>query len=622
MKFSHKVVAASSVMLLLTLTLLSTQQYFTMRSEIETQVNSSVEEIVSGVRNTVSKDLSGSKALAQYVTELVQVDIDPRSVADVLRQRALAKSFILVGFGYDKDGSYVGSDPSWNPGATWDPRVRPWYRDAKNAGKLTITAPYADSATGEILISIATPVNYRGQFSGAIFFDVSLVSLAELVNQVSLFDAGYLFIVSDDGTTVAHPEARFNGEPMSAFLPNVRISRDVQEVRINNQDYQLRFVPIPGETWSVGVLLDESIAFAAVDDLRRSALIYSLLALVVSTLILSFVIRILMRPLDTLNDAIQDVASGQGDLTKRLDTNTDYEFARLASGFNRFTETLQQLIKESKQIGQQIMHSTESTAHGLQASTEAMQSQMHEVEQLATAMNEMAATAMNVASNAQGAASAAQEADNATEQGSEVVSHTTEAINSLALRIDQAVEEVKQLESATSNIETILKVINDIADQTNLLALNAAIEAARAGESGRGFAVVADEVRTLAQRTQQSTTEIRSMIEQLQVGSSSVAGAMRQSKDTATETVAKASEANDALLRIRQAIQQISDMNMQIASAAEEQSLVAEEINTNTVKIKDLSVQVSDTASQSNQQMQEQLEDVRRQEAVMNKFIV
>ncbi|WP_217519324.1 methyl-accepting chemotaxis protein [Vibrio metschnikovii] len=622
MKFSHKVVAASSVMLLLTLTLLSTQQYFTMRSEIETQVNSSVDEIVSGVRNTVSKDLSGSKALAQYVTELVQVDIDPRSVADVLRQRALAKSFILVGLGYDKDGSFVGSDPSWNPGATWDPRVRPWYRDAKNAGQLTITAPYADSATGEILISIATPVNYRGQFSGAIFFDVSLVSLAELVNQVSLFDAGYLFIVSDDGTTVAHPEARFNGEPMSAFLPNVRISRDVQEVRINNQDYQLRFVPIPGETWSVGVLLDESIAFAAVDDLRRSALIYSLLALVVSTLILSFVIRILMRPLDTLNDAIQDVASGQGDLTKRLDTNTDYEFARLASGFNRFTETLQQLIKESKQIGQRIMHSSESTAEGLLTSTEAMQSQMHEVEQLATAMNEMAATAMNVAGNAQGAASAAQDADNATQQGSEVVSHTTEAINSLALRIDQAVEEVKQLESATSNIETILKVINDIADQTNLLALNAAIEAARAGESGRGFAVVADEVRTLAQRTQQSTTEIRSMIEQLQVGSSSVAGAMRQSKDTATETVAKASEANDALLRIRQAIQQISDMNMQIASAAEEQSLVAEEINTNTVKIKDLSVQVSDTASQSNQQMQEQLEDVRRQEAVMNKFIV
>lgn len=251
-----------------------------------------------------------------------------------------------------------------------------------------------------------------------------------------------------------------------------------------------------------------------------------------------------------------------------------------------------------------------------------MRTQLEELEQLATAMHEMAVTSTEVANNAQGAAAAAREGDEATLDGSKVVNETTMSIDMLSARIDQAVEEVKGLESATANIETILKVINDIADQTNLLALNAAIEAARAGESGRGFAVVADEVRTLAQRTQQSTTEIRNMIEQLQVGASSVSSAMNESKTTAVDAVDKAKSANSALNRIRDAIQAISDMNIQIASAAEEQSLVAEEINTNTVKIKDLSTQVAQSAEEANVAMQVQTENVREQDALMNKFIV
>ncbi|MDA0128486.1 methyl-accepting chemotaxis protein [Vibrio sp. MarTm2] len=622
MKFSHKIVAASSALLLATVTLLTLQQYYTVKSEIRSQVTSSVNEIVDGVRDTTGAEINGRKAIAAYATSMLEVDLSPDAIEAVLTRPVVKETFLLAGLGFEKDGSNINNDPSWNPGPTWDPRVRPWYIDAKNSGKLIITAPYADSATGEILVSIATPVRDNGQFIGAIFYDVSLAALAELVNRVQLFNAGYVFIVSGDGTTIAHPKTELNGAPMRDFLGDAQIKEEPQQVMLDGKQFTLDFSKVSGEDWYIGVILDEEVAYQSLADLRNSSIVYSIIALVVSVFLLLLLIRVLMKPLDTLNDAIQDVASGQGDLTKRLDTKTDKEFSVLASGFNDFTGTLQQLITQSKAIGSEILRGSEMTSMGLQESAAAMQDQLHELEQLATAMHEMATTSGEVANNAQGAAAAAKEADDATSLGTSVVSDTTGAIDNLSQKIDEAVEEVKVLESATDNIETILKVINDIADQTNLLALNAAIEAARAGESGRGFAVVADEVRTLAQRTQESTTEIRNMIEQLQAGASSVANAMNMSKSTATDAVARAQEANVALNSIRDAIQRISDMNIQIASAAEEQSLVAEEINNNTVKIKDLSTQVADAAENANIAMQAQTENIREQDSILNKFTV
>ncbi|HHJ3198048.1 TPA: methyl-accepting chemotaxis protein [Vibrio parahaemolyticus] len=623
MKFRHKVVTASSILLLITVSLLSTQQVMTIRSQTQEHINSSIKEILTSVSNTVQSEMNAKKDLARSITEIIELSPNDRTyVKDILEKPTPKSSFLAIGFGYESNGFVIENDDGWDAGPDYDPRQRPWFIAAKNKGDLVVTDPYVDASSKNVIISVGTPVKQNGQFLAGMFYDLELTTLSDLVNQVNLFDAGYLFLVTDDGTTIAHPQSKYNGEKLNSYLPQVDLNKATQHIEVDNNPYMVSLTHIPSENWYVGAIIDETAAYSVVGELRNSAIIYSIIAVLASVIALTLLIRTLMRPLDTLNTAIKDVASGKGDLTQRLETDTDQEFSELAKNFNTFMENLQQQIIESKSISDQILTGTQITAEGARDSAGAIQTQLQELEQLATAMHEMSVTATEVANNAQGAASAAKEADQATIEGSSVVSESTQTINMLSDSIDLAVEEVQVLESATANIETILKVINDIADQTNLLALNAAIEAARAGESGRGFAVVADEVRTLAQRTQESTTEIRSMIEQLQSGASSVASAMHQSKGSAVEAVEKADLANDALQRIRDAIQRISDMNLQIASAAEEQSLVAEEINNNTVNIKDLSTQVADSANRTNEAMQSQHDNVRKQDEILNRFTV
>lgn len=623
MRFSQKIVTASSFLLFITIGLLSIKQVFTIDTTMHSLIGTSLKEMVQATRNTVDAKLDGKKSLAQAVGEsLALAPFDKAHIKEVLESSKLKNEFLAVGYAYDSDGSMIENDDNWVPGADYDPRVRPWYKGPKAERKLVVTAPYLDMASKKIIISIGVPIYHQNQFVAGMFFDIELSGLADLINSVNLFDAGNLFLVTADGMTIAHPDVDNNGAKLETYLPGLTIKEGPQPYQLDGKDYVIDFEKVNSEHWFVGAIVDKSVAFAAIDDMTMSSILYGLLGVVVSIVLLTLLIKFLMRPLSTLNAAIQDVASGQGDLTKRIDTNTDKEFAELADGFNRFSETLQKQISQSKAIGAEILQNSEKSVIGAQQSADAMRSQLMELEQLATAMHEMSVTAGDVANNAQGAASAAKDAENATEEGSKVVSETTLSIDALSARIDQAVEEVQGLETATSNIETILKVINDIADQTNLLALNAAIEAARAGESGRGFAVVADEVRTLASRTQQSTTEIRSMIEQLQAGASSVAAAMNESKHTAISAVDNSQAANIALQSIREAIARITDMNTQIAAASEQQSLVAEEINTNTVKIKDLSTQVAESAEHSNMNMQIQIENVRDQDAILNKFIV
>ncbi|WP_442963637.1 methyl-accepting chemotaxis protein [Pseudomonas sp. ES3-33] len=273
-----------------------------------------------------------------------------------------------------------------------------------------------------------------------------------------------------------------------------------------------------------------------------------------------------------------------------------------------------------KSSSQQVRESTATTSSAADQAANRVQIQLQELDQLSTAMQEMASTAEDVARSAQAAAVAAITANEETEDGVALVSKSTGAIKRLAEEMDSTGHAINELSTLSQSIESIVAVITSIADQTNLLALNAAIEAARAGESGRGFAVVADEVRSLASRTQQSTQEIRLMIDQLQTGVKHAQVRMQQSRDTASKTAGDAYAANETLERIREAIYRINDMNLQIAAAAEEQSATTEEINRNTTNIRDISLEVFGGAEKQVRQCSEMGEHVGEQDRLLSRF--
>ncbi|UVM52385.1 methyl-accepting chemotaxis protein [Pseudomonas sp. B21-015] len=287
----------------------------------------------------------------------------------------------------------------------------------------------------------------------------------------------------------------------------------------------------------------------------------------------------ILRPLNLMKANLDDIAAGEGDLTRRLTITSQDELGELAGSFNRFVDKIHGLVRQITEMTSQLTGLVNQVSDQAQRSDQAMERQRHETDQVATAINEMSAAAQEVAKSAQNAAVAAQQTDEEGQAAKRVVAGSIVKIHALVNDIRSSGVSLDSLQKDVSSIVSVLGVIRSIAEQTNLLALNAAIEAARAGEAGRGFAVVADEVRALASRTQISTQEIQGMIDRLQAGTQSAVESMRRSSEAGDGTSAQANEAGASLDAMAQLIGTINSMNAQIASAAEEQTAVAEEIN-------------------------------------------
>nr|WP_285862060.1 methyl-accepting chemotaxis protein [Pseudomonas sp. BGr12]MDL2420811.1 methyl-accepting chemotaxis protein [Pseudomonas sp. BGr12] len=509
-------------------------------------------------------------------------------------------------------------------------------------------APYKVGDKVVMLASFVEPIMIDGQFQGIAGADLSVNFIQELLNAADrqLYDgAGELALVSGNGRLVAFTKdpGKFGEKASDALDASVattlsQLAGETLHYKVNQQAGRIElYLPFKiantDARWTLLLELPVSAVMADVNKLqdelsaqRRTDItgmtLMGLGIAAVGLLVIWLLAHGIARPLRQMVAMLDDIAQGEGDLTRRLSSDRADELGSIAKGFNTFLGKLQAMISQVVASVQKVSDSSEHTADIAIRTNQGVHKQMAEIELVATAVHEMTATAQDVARNATHAAQAASNADQAAHQGLQIVRNTSDSISALAEEIGRAVGVVQTLARDSENINAILIAIRAIAEQTNLLALNAAIEAARAGEQGRGFAVVADEVRNLAQKTQQATEEIQQMIQQLQQGTRDVVRVMEDSQGKTDDSVQQAARAAQALESITRAVSVINDMNTQIASAAEEQSAVADDINRNVINIGQVANEVAGGADESSSASAELTKLAEQQRRLINQFRV
>ncbi|MAP31834.1 MAG: chemotaxis protein [Marinobacter sp.] len=325
-----------------------------------------------------------------------------------------------------------------------------------------------------------------------------------------------------------------------------------------------------------------------------TVLAITVIAIIIAISLFTVFIRLIISSISALRDQLDNIAQGEGDLTQRIPVTVEDDLGKLARSFNRVLENLQGMIGSIQNLSRDLGAGATELATAARDNNDGVTRQTDSISMVATAINEMQSAIEEVAGNASRAAEITREAETKGNNSAQIIRSSSKQVHRLAAQISKAVEVIRKLSADSDNITSVLDVIRGIAEQTNLLALNAAIEAARAGEQGRGFAVVADEVRTLAQRTGQSTEDIQTMITALQTGVSDVVNVMETGSKEATETERLATEAEQELQAILEAISSITDVNTSVASATEEQTQVVDEINRSITDINDLAAASAD----------------------------
>ncbi|MFT5234690.1 MAG: methyl-accepting chemotaxis protein [Shewanella sp.] len=481
-----------------------------------------------------------------------------------------------------------------------NPSQDDWFFDYKNSGQERMLNVFTED-NGEVKLFI----NYQQPSGrGLVGLAKSLDDMVALLASFKIEKTGFVYLVDAEGEVKLHSDTHQIGRgTLNNFYrdgnTNSLLNRSdfsMLKTEVDGQSMLVASSYIPSMNWYLVAEVPEAEIFALLQESAYQILFWTLLIAAAFITLSVFVAGSVSRPISVVASMLQDIGEGEGDLRQRLPVEGNDELTLLAKGFNSFISKIQSSIIDVTEASEQLSLSAKDVANQAQQTLSDSQLQKDQTMMVVAAINEMGATVNEIAANAAQAADTARDADTGSSSGQVVVLRARDTINQLSDDVESVGEVIESLAVHTKSIGGILDVIRAVSDQTNLLALNAAIEAARAGEAGRGFAVVADEVRNLASRTATSTNEVQIMIDKLQAEASRAVDAMTQSRSRSQEGVIAVDEASQSLSGISEQIGLITDMNIQVAAATEEQSTVVEEINRNVTEINDITQRTADTA--------------------------
>ncbi|MBT1077677.1 methyl-accepting chemotaxis protein [Pseudomonas aeruginosa] len=463
LSFAKKILLAAALVVVFAFSCFILYNDYRQREAVRTDTENYLGEIGTLTASNIQSWLEGRMHLVEGLASQLALleQPDEANIARQLEQPVFSRNFASVYLGEAASGTFTMRPYDAMPEG-YDPRTRAWYKDALAADRLIVTEPFVDAGTGEQILAMSLPVRHAGQLLGVAAGDMKLETLTAILNSLKFDGAGYAFLVSDAGKILLHPDSGLVLKSLAEAYPKgaPNIDPGVHEVELDGRSQFVSFTPVkglPGVTWYVALVLDRDTAYSMLSEFRTSAIVATLIAVVGIMLLLGMLIRVLMQPLTDMGRAMQDIAQGEGDLTKRLKVTSNDEFGTLANAFNRFVERIHESIREVAGTARQLHDVAQLVVNASNSSMANSDEQSNRTNSVAAAINELGAAAQEIARNAADASHHASDANHQAEDGKQVVEQTIRAMNELSEKISASCANIEALNSRTVNIGQILE---------------------------------------------------------------------------------------------------------------------------------------------------------------------